>query len=398
MSILSQLDIVIRLDMLLSIFIKVVQNSSEFSEGVATMFPFPMFTVQSPLTPTAEGSLMATPVSGVSIELAELSSNLSCFIMELDLLVKQVNIQFTRDKHVPNSAERENIKKLLQCMLDISWAGNHGDHSTYMVQAGAHVTGDCVSRGWALPEEEVLSHVAYGGLFRTSSSNKGVSSRSLSSSKSQVETIDEEVFKEAQQEPPDVTDSCHGDNDPEPESVPSEPDTPSEINENVISFAAMSSMTASIGSWRSGTSSSSWGVVCDNFPQLSLLLGFLKELPRQEDHNVQLSILRCLKVLVLRGDYLRIAMNADGDFLAYLQEIFFIPNIWELLQAEHSEMSQLCVQILLHCICLPYGAEKLCDEVESAFADDDWRERSSAVEKVTIIARFLEKKTSNQTT
>ena len=54
------------------------------------MFPFPTFTVQSPLTPNTEGSLMATPVSGVSLELGELSSNLSCFIMELDLLVKQV--------------------------------------------------------------------------------------------------------------------------------------------------------------------------------------------------------------------------------------------------------------------------------------------------------------------
>ena len=38
----------------------------------------------------------------------------------------------------------------------------------------------------------------------------------------------------------------------------------------------MRSISASIGSWRSGTSSSSWGAVCDNFPQLRLLLGFLK--------------------------------------------------------------------------------------------------------------------------
>ena len=76
--------------MLLDIFIKVVQNSSEFSEGVATMFPFPSFTVQSPLTQTVEGSHLVTPVSGVPSELGELSSNLSCFIMELDLLVKQV--------------------------------------------------------------------------------------------------------------------------------------------------------------------------------------------------------------------------------------------------------------------------------------------------------------------
>ena len=54
-------------------------------------------------------------------------------------------------------------------------------------------------------------------------------------------------------------------------------------------------------------------------------------------------------------------------------------------------MSQLCVQILVHCISLPHGAEKLCDEVEKAFSDDDWRERFSAVEKVAVIARFLEK-------
>lgn len=54
------------------------------------MFPFPLFTVQSPLTQTSEGSHIATPVSGVPSELGELSSNLSCFIMELDLLVKQV--------------------------------------------------------------------------------------------------------------------------------------------------------------------------------------------------------------------------------------------------------------------------------------------------------------------
>ncbi len=57
------------------------------------MFPFPMFTVQSPLTPSAEGSHLPTPVSGISLELGELSSNLSCFIMELDLLVKQVIVE-----------------------------------------------------------------------------------------------------------------------------------------------------------------------------------------------------------------------------------------------------------------------------------------------------------------
>ncbi|XP_068682061.1 protein unc-79 homolog isoform X2 [Montipora foliosa] len=400
LQILSQLDIIIPLNMLLSMFIKVVQNSVEFSEGIPTMFSFPTCTVQSPST--TEGAMITTPVSGVlSADFGELNSNLSCFILELDLLVKQINIQFIRDKHSPNSVEREDIKKILKYMLDMSWAGKHGDHSTVCEMCNmtsiwfrlAHILlEDVFPEGDTLARKDTVVSLGTGGLFSIGSSGKVVSSRSLSSSKGQVETIDEEVFKETQQESlSDVADILRGDNDPEPENATSDADMPSELNENIISFAAIRSMSGSIGAWRTATGSVSWSVVCDNFPQLQLLVGFLKELPRQEDHNVQLSILKCLEVLVLRGDYLRIAMDADGDFLACLQEIFFIPNIWGLLQAEHSEMSQLCVQILVHCICLPYGAEKLCDEVENAFSSDDWRERFAAVERVAVIARFLEK-------
>lgn len=77
--------------MLLDMFIKAVQNSIEFAEGVSTMFPFPTFSVQSPSTTTHEGTIITTPVSALpSADLGELNSNLSCFILELDLLVKQV--------------------------------------------------------------------------------------------------------------------------------------------------------------------------------------------------------------------------------------------------------------------------------------------------------------------
>ena len=51
----------------------------------------------------------------------------------------------------------------------------------------------------------------------------------------------------------------------------------------------------------------------------------------------------------------------------------------------------MCVQVLLHCLCLASGPEELCEHVERAFCDDDWRARFSAVEKVTVIARFLDK-------
>lgn len=61
-----------------------------------------------------------------------------------------------------------------------------------------------------------------------------------------------------------------------------------------------------------------------------------------------------------------------------------------MIRAEHSNLSEICVEILLHCICLPYGAESFCDSVESAFTDDDWRVRFAGVEKFTVIARFLD--------
>ena len=109
-------------------------------------------------------------------------------ILNKKLFHQQVNIQFTREKHLPNSAEREDIKKLLQCMLDMSWAGDHGDHSTVCDMCNmtsiwfklAHMLLDTVfPEGGTLPEEEVLSNVAFGSLFRNNSSSKGISSRSL---------------------------------------------------------------------------------------------------------------------------------------------------------------------------------------------------------------------------
>lgn len=117
-----------------------------------------------------------------------------------------------------------------------------------------------------------------------------------------METIEEEVFTETKRDVSDVTDSCQGDNDPEPASVLSEADSPSELNENVISFAAMRSMSAGIGSWRSATSTSNWGMVCETFPQLNLLLGFLKV-------NVHLQHLSQFTWYVFNG----IFVNLYGD-------------------------------------------------------------------------------------
>ena len=94
-----------------------------------------------------------------------------------------------RERHVLTSSEKEDIKKLLKCMLDISWAGKHGDHSTICEMCNmtsiwfklAHMLLDHVfPDGVTLAADDALgSVVSGGGLVRTSSSGKAVSSRSL---------------------------------------------------------------------------------------------------------------------------------------------------------------------------------------------------------------------------
>lgn len=56
----------------------------------------------------------------------------------------------------------------------------------------------------------------------------------------------------------------------------------------------------------------------------------------------------------------------------------FPPRLWELLHASSSNIAQRVVPLLLHCTCLPYGAEQLCFEVEKNFINDDWKVRSTA--------------------
>ena len=86
--IISQLNLVVKPHVLLTMFIHCVKTYTECSEGISTMFPFPVYTGIEPLSPTMESP--PTSATSVSGDLKELNSTVSCFIMMLDLLVKQV--------------------------------------------------------------------------------------------------------------------------------------------------------------------------------------------------------------------------------------------------------------------------------------------------------------------
>ena len=53
-------------------------------------------------------------------------------------------------------------------------------------------------------------------------------------------------------------------------------------------------------------------------------------------------------------------------------------SLWEMLQSGNSCLAQQAVPLLLHCVCMPYGAGRLCDEIENVFNNEDWMKRFSA--------------------
>lgn len=69
-----------------------------------------------------------------------------------------------------------------------------------------------------------------------------------------------------------------------------------------------------------------------------------------------------------------------------------IPSIslWELCNSEYSHISQVCVPLLLHCITLPVGSDYFWKILQEFFHHSDWRIRFQAVERVTVIARFMD--------
>ncbi|CAB4070119.1 UNC79 [Lepeophtheirus salmonis] len=66
----------------------------------------------------------------------------------------------------------------------------------------------------------------------------------------------------------------------------------------------------------------------------------------------------------------------------------YSPEIEEL----EIPVAQVSVPILLHAITLPGGSDVFWKSVDDDFQDDDWRVRFAAVEKTTVIFRFLEPK------
>ncbi|KFQ40965.1 Protein unc-79, partial [Mesitornis unicolor] len=123
---------------------------------------------------------------------------------------------------------------------------------------------------------------------------------------------------------------------------------------------------------------------------LRLIYTILQEMSRFEEPDILFNMLNCLKILCLHGECLYIARKDHPQFLAYIQDHMLISSLWGVVKSEFSQLSSLAVPLLLHALSLPHGADIFWTIINSNFNSKDWKMRFEAVEKVAVLCRFLD--------
>ncbi|CAH2007924.1 unnamed protein product [Acanthoscelides obtectus] len=116
----------------------------------------------------------------------------------------------------------------------------------------------------------------------------------------------------------------------------------------------------------------------------------LQELSKVEKSDILYYMLQSLNILILHGDACTKASKEHRGFFIWCQENLLIKNLWELCNSEHSQICQVVVPVLLHCITLPVGFDVFWRVIQEEFHNTDWCVRFTAVERVTVITRFLD--------
>ncbi|KAH9644488.1 hypothetical protein HF086_006021 [Spodoptera exigua] len=97
----------------------------------------------------------------------------------------------------------------------------------------------------------------------------------------------------------------------------------------------------------------------------------LRELKSTSRPDVLYHLLQCLQVLVLSTD----ALADHRGFLIWCQENLLIDNLWNVCNASHSHICSVAVPVLLHCVTLAGGADVFCNLIRDQFHHHDYHVR-----------------------
>ncbi|XP_075359607.1 protein unc-79 homolog isoform X12 [Mycteria americana] len=111
---------------------------------------------------------------------------------------------------------------------------------------------------------------------------------------------------------------------------------------------------------------------------LKLIYTILQEMSRFEEPDILFNMLNCLKILCLHGECLYIARKDHPQFLAYIQDHMLIASLWGVVKSEFSQLSSLAVPLLLHALSLPHGADIFWTIINGNFNSKDWKMRFEA--------------------
>ncbi|XP_078262926.1 protein unc-79 homolog isoform X3 [Rhinoraja longicauda] len=123
---------------------------------------------------------------------------------------------------------------------------------------------------------------------------------------------------------------------------------------------------------------------------MKLICTILQEMPKCEEPDILFHMLNCLKMLCLHGECLYLARKEYPKFLTYIQDNMLISSLWKVLKSEFSQLTSVAVPLFLHALSLPRGADVFWGIIDSNFNSKDWKMRFEAVEKVVVLCRFLD--------
>uniref|UniRef100_G3NZH4 Unc-79 homolog, NALCN channel complex subunit n=1 Tax=Gasterosteus aculeatus aculeatus TaxID=481459 RepID=G3NZH4_GASAC len=123
---------------------------------------------------------------------------------------------------------------------------------------------------------------------------------------------------------------------------------------------------------------------------LKLIYTIMQEMSKFEEPDILFNMLNCLKILCLHGECLYLARKDHPLFLAYIQEKMLIPSLWSMLKSEFCQLASLAVPQLLHALSLSHGADIFWNLINTNFNSKEWKIRFEAVEKVAVLCRFLD--------
>ncbi|VDN58014.1 unnamed protein product, partial [Dracunculus medinensis] len=123
-------------------------------------------------------------------------------------------------------------------------------------------------------------------------------------------------------------------------------------------------------------------------PQLRLIHSILTNFDLERDVDVQFYMLSILKYICLHCEALVNARREHRGFLIWAQENLLIPKLWEALRINKSQLAELAIPLIMHCLTIPCGEEVFWKTVVNQFISDSWQQRFIAVEHMSVLCQL----------